>query len=131
MRKFYADRTRELSREVSFGRGWRAEKGPRWQACWLADTGEFVIVDAVADNFGIGSGDSIVGEILNVGFEGLLIGAGGLTDAPEVEILMLVDAEEDVQFFLAGWEDHEPEPWGITWLRRACADAIHGDSLAE
>lgn len=124
LRQFYADRVRQRSEELVFGKHWYDEARGQFQVCWVRDTGELAVIAAwSSSNFGIlgDSGDTIVGMAAGVLADlatGAALGRIHSDQAPsEVEIVAVVHDESTIDSMLAGWKEQEQSGTGLVWLR--------------
>ena len=124
LRQFYADRVRQRSEELVFGKHWCDEARGQFQVCWVRDTGESAVVAAwSSSNFGLlgDSGDTIIGMAAGVLADlaaGAALGRTHSGQSPsEVEILAVAHGESTIDSMLAGWKDHEQSGDGLVWLR--------------
>jgi hypothetical protein len=103
--QFYsADERRRQSAEVEFGTNWFDAKGSRYELSWVEDTCELYAMFEPVPEVDVWTpfGDAEVSDVA--------------VDTLTVLILGKVDAREDVERILAGWEDRMTQPEGVEWI---------------
>ena len=124
LRQFSADRVRQRSEELLFGKHWCDDARGQFQVCWLRNTGELVVVAAWSSSgFGLfgDSGETVIGMAAGVVADLAASAALGRIHSDqspsEVEILAVVHDESTIDALLAGWEEHQQSGDGLAWLR--------------
>jgi len=103
--QFYsADERRRQSAEVEFGTNWFDAKGSRYELSWVEDTCELYAMFEPVPEVDVWTpfGDAEVSDVA--------------VDTLTVLVLGKVDAREDVERILAGWEDRMTQPEGVEWI---------------
>ncbi|MEI8001031.1 MAG: hypothetical protein WCI50_06735 [Actinomycetes bacterium] len=103
--EFYeADARRQTSDEVKYGTDWTDAAGGRYEAIWIADTGEvYAMFEPIEPLVSDAVGDIVVQHLP--------------TKALTVEVLGHFPTRDAAEAALAGWEAAMAEPGSIAWLR--------------
>jgi hypothetical protein len=109
--QFYdEDPRRRASAEVEYGRDWHDAAGNRYEASWVADTGELYVMGEPPEAGGLDAfGDWFAAPMS--------------PHAITVRVLTRVADRESVETALAGWERAMAEPDSTAWLVTRLRDA--------
>jgi hypothetical protein len=117
LRDFYDNPGRSDSPEIDFGESWRCEGRGPWRVRWIEYTGELVAFAIGPDADFIGGTAAL--SLAVIAFD-LLAHAGShhatSRGLDQVRILGVEYDRERLDRAIAGWQQHQAAPEGLTWL---------------